>query len=241
MKQREKRVRSFVLMKGNTNFTYTMRRLLGCLIFFICSCTGKNEQNAITATAHDKIAEAQRMARARLQIDTLKKTICSGDLVVRTGNDFTSESLRRLNRRDQTYSHCGIASIENDSIFVYHAIGGDWNPDQKIRRDPLEAFGEPENNRGIGIYRFGLSFPEIRILMETVKKLYDMGIKFDMQFNLESNDNMYCAEFAYKAYLMGTNGKLQFNISHIGNFAFIGVDDLFLQPPCKVEKCIVYK
>ena len=68
-----------------------------------------------------------------------------------------------------------------------------------------------------------------------------MGVMFDMKFDLESNDRMYCAEFVYKAYVMGTNGKLQFNTSHIGQFVFIGVDDLFLQPLCKKQKNILYQ
>ncbi len=230
-------------MKGhkNTNHNYILRWLWSCLIFFACSCGSTSDYNKLVITKNDSLAEAQKNAHAYLQIDSAKKLIMPGDLIVRTGNDYTSESLRSLNQRDQTYSHCGIASIENDSLFVYHALGGEWNPDQKIRRDPLEVFAEPYSNRGIGIYRFALSPPEIKTLMATVIKLHDMGIMFDMKFDLESNDHMYCAEFVYKSYVMGTNGKLRFNISHIGNFAFIGVDDLFLQPLCKEQKRILYK
>jgi hypothetical protein len=77
--------------------------------------------------------------------------------------------------------------------------------------------------------------------MLTVKKLYKMGIMFDMKFDLQSNNRMYCAEFVYKAYVMGTTGKLQFNTSHIDKFTFIGVDDLFMQPLCKEQKKILYK
>ena len=110
-----------------------MRWLTGCLIFFLFSCSSKNNYPPLTGTKDDAIAESQKNTRAFLQIDSVKKIINTGDLVVRTGNDFTSESLRSLNRRDQTYSHCGIASKENDSLFVYHSLGGDWNPNQKIR------------------------------------------------------------------------------------------------------------
>ncbi len=243
MKRSGKRVCSFAFMKVNcdTNHNHTLRRLLCCLIFFAFSCGNKNDYNKLVITRTDSIAEAAKNARAYQQIDSLKKAVHTGDLVLRTGNDFTSEGLRSLNRRDETYSHCGIASIENDSLFVYHALGGEWNPDQKIRRDPLEVFAEPFSNRGIGLYRFPLSPDEIGTLMITVKKLHDMGIMFDMKFDLKSNDHMYCAEFVYKSYLMGTNGKLQFNTSHIGNFAFIGVDDLFLQPLCKEQRRILYK
>ncbi len=228
-------------LPGYTNHKYTLGWLSGCLIFFACSCGSSIGGTNTTETRNDSIAEANKIVRAYRQIDSLRPMIRTGDLVLRTGNDFTSESLRSLNQRDQTYSHCGIASMENDSLFVYHSLGGDWNPDQKIRRDPLAVFAEPYSNRGIGIYRFPLSDPEIKDLMVTVRKLHDMGVMFDMKFDLGSNDHMYCAEFVYKSFVMGTSGKLGFNISHIGQFAFIGVDDLFLQPLCKEQKRILYK
>ena len=120
-------------------------------------------------------------------------------------------------------------------------MGGEWNPNQKIRRDVFELFAEPYSNRGIGIYRFKLSETDIESLVVTVKQLYHMGIMFDMKFDLQTNDRMYCAEFVYKSYVMGCKGKLQFNISHIGQFAFIGVDDLFMHPLCKEQKKILYQ
>ena len=216
--------------------------LTGCLIFLCAACnTNNNNYNKLIVTKSDSLKEIQKTLSALLKIDTAKKTVATGDLIVRTGNDFTSESLSSLNQRDKTYSHCGIASIENDTVFVYHALGGEFNPDQRICRNRFEDFAAPATNRGIGIYRYGLSATEIKSLVVTVKNLHAMGIMFDMKFDLQSNDRMYCAEFVYKSYVMGTKGKLQFNISHIGDFAFIGVDDLFMQPQCALQKKILYK
>ncbi len=223
----------------NTNLRHIMGWLISCPFFLLVTCNNPFDKKIISKEETEK--EAQKIQRAFIEIDSAKKIIATGDLIVRTGNDFTSESLRGLNQRDKTYSHCGIASIENDSIFVYHALGGEWNPDQKIRRDVLEIFAEPYSNRGIGIYRYSLLNEDIKSLMTTVQKLYAMGIMFDMKFDLATNDRMYCAEFVYKSYVMGTNGKLQFTLSHIGKFEFIGVDDLFLQSLCKLQKKILYK
>lgn len=242
----KKRMRSFneVTCFRNTNLRNTMRWLNGCL-FFLCSllfaCTNKNEPTAFIVSKEDSLKELKRIENALAKIDSVKTTVHTGDLVVRTGNDFTSESLRSLNQRDKTYSHCGIASIENDTLFVYHALGGDWNPDQKIRRDPFDFFAEPYSNRGIGIYRYQFNANEISILMLTVKKMHQQGIMFDMQFDLATNDRMYCAEFVYKAYSLGSAGKLHFATSRIGKFDFVGVDDLFLQPLCKPQKKILYR
>jgi Permuted papain-like amidase enzyme, YaeF/YiiX, C92 family len=225
----------------NTNLRYIKGWLFGCLFFLLAGCSDVSRYNKLVIAKEDSLQKLQKIERAFIKIDSAQKIIITGDLIVRTGNDFTSESLRSLNQRDKTYSHCGIASIENDSLFVYHALGGEFNPDQKIRKDKFEVFAEPYSNRGIGIYRYLLSQSEINKLMLTVKKLHEMGIMFDMKFDLQSNNRMYCAEFAYKAYLIGTKGKLQFNTSHIDKFAFIGVDDLFLQPLCKEQKKILYQ
>lgn len=188
----------------------------------------------------DSLTERLRIENAFAKIDTAKHFIQTGDLVVRTGNDFTSESLRSLNQRDQTYSHCGIASVEHDTVFVYHALGGEWNPDQKLRKDIFTVFAEPYGNRGFGIYRYALNKTETNSVLTTVKKLYQAGVMFDMKFNLQTNDRMYCAEFVYKAYTAGTNGKLAFTTSRIDTLVFIGVDDLFLQPQCSLQKKILY-
>ena len=91
-----------------------------------------------------------------IQFTRMRKLIQNGDLILRTGRDFTSEIMRQLSTKDKTYSHCGIASIEHDSVFVYHSIGGEWNPDQKLRRDPFEIFCNPFENRGFGIFRYKL-------------------------------------------------------------------------------------
>ncbi|MEJ7673805.1 MAG: hypothetical protein WKF59_14190 [Chitinophagaceae bacterium] len=105
----------------------------------------------------------------------MQPIIHQGDMILRTGNDFTSESLKQLSFTDKTYSHCGIASIENDTIFVYHALGGEWNPDEKLRRDPLKLFCNPEENRGFGVFSFKCNSIQINKLDSIVKEWYKEG------------------------------------------------------------------
>lgn len=223
------------------NVFNVLRWLPCCLLFFGCNSTPAENYHPLIITAKDSIAEARKNERAFARIAEIKKIIRSGDLVVRTGNDFTSESLRGLNQRNQDFSHCGIASIENDTLFIYHSLGGEWNPDQKIRRDPFEIFAEPYSNRGIGLFRYRIGKEDIRNLLSTVSRHYREGVMFDMQFDLASNDRMYCAEFVCKSYQTGTGGKLRFDTSHIGKFAFYGVDDLFLHPLCQELNRVTYR
>ena len=129
----------------------TIRWLSRCLIFFLLACNQNNSYKTYIPSKEDSLLQNAIIKRAYVQIEKAKKTIQTGDLITRTGNDFTSESLRNLNQRNQAYSHCGIASIEHDSIFVYHALGGDFNPDQLLKREAIEYFADPYSNKGIGM------------------------------------------------------------------------------------------
>ena len=208
-----------------------IRRWLQSCLLFLAACQVRSSSIPDDTIFLNKAADSIR---------TCLPLIRTGDLITRTGNDFTSESLRQLNRRDQTYSHCGIAIIENDSVFVYHALGGEFNPDQALLREYFPAFASPQYNRGVGIYRFPLSTTAVRQLTQTVQLLHRACIPFDMDFDLITNERLYCAEFVTKAYRAGTDGWLHFDTSRLGNRLFAGVDDCFLQSSCRLVKRVRY-
>ncbi len=235
-------MRSLRLKKSNTFKTPgKVRWPIGCLLFLVvltaCHAEGNSAEGKSELTQHEKA----RIERAWKQIGSLKKSVRTGDLVTRTGNDFTSESLRSLNQRNKTYSHCGIASFENDTLFVYHALGGEFNPDQKIRRDRWEEFAEPFSNRGVGVFRYSETNLPVNTLLDTIQSYISREVTFDMDFDLATNNKMYCAEFVAKSYTAGTGGLLQFQVSKIRAFEFFGVDDLFLHPSCRSIASAIYK
>lgn len=192
-------------------------------------------------TARDSAIQKCIINNAWQQIISIEKTIENGDIITRTGNDFTSRGLKTLNRRDKTYSHCGIASLENDTVFIYHALGGEWNPDQKLRRDPFLVFAEPYSNTGIGVYRFDVFKPVKENVIKVTKDFFVNEVMFDMDFDLKTNNRMYCAEFIYKTFMKASHASLIFNHSRIRDFEFIGVDDIFLHPLCKQQQQLEYK
>lgn len=208
------------------------------LFLFFGSCRQPANGGDRAQLAADSLAKLQN---SRNRIDSIAPLIQSGDLILRAGNDFTSESLRHLNQRNQSYSHCGIASIENGHVYVYHALGGEFNPDQKIRRDQLQHFADPVSNRSMAVYRYYDPAMKNDQLVAKAQQMYQAGIMFDMEFNLQTDERMYCAEYVYKALLLASNGAVRCHISHIDKFEFVGVDDLFLQPLCTKQAEIIYK
>lgn len=216
---------------------------MSCLLFFyVSACTNSSAYQTYTPTREDSIKDERMIQHALGRIAAVSGLIKSGDVVTRRGSDFTSECLRQINTRDKTWSHCGIASVEHDSVFVYHALGGEFNPDETIRRDYIKVFADPANNRGIGIYREELDETDTRQLLTITRQLFNNKTKFDMDFDLQTDERMYCAEFVYKAFLWSTNGRIHFDSSKIRDKVFIGVDDILLYPGCRnIEKLFYSK
>lgn len=219
----------------------SIRWLAGCLIFLAASCRQAPSYQALVNTHEDSARQEAVCRRAWDSLAVIRPLLHSGYLITRTGNDFTSETFRKMNQRDQTYSHCGIISIENDTAFVYHSLGGEWNPDQKIRRDPLSVFAEPYSNKGIGIFSFRVPEQVNRDVVDMARSLYRKGVRFDLSFDLETNDRMYCAEFVTKCFGWGSKNTIIFEPSHIGKAAFFGVDNIYLHPLCSPVRRLVYK
>src|SRR5678810_9323 len=162
--------------------------LFTAVLFALNSCASHEPLPALIISKQDSLEKEKMIRRAFVNIAAMKKNIRSGDLVTRTGNDFTSQSLRTLNRRNKTWSHCGIASIENDTLFIYHAIGGEWNPDEKLRRDPWIPFAEPYSNNAVGQYRFTLQDSIVYDLIKIIKEFHTNKLPFDMNFDLASDN-----------------------------------------------------
>lgn len=208
------------------NIFFEVRWLcLSCLIFLINGCIQSSANNNSSAST--------------IEIQKIKTEVKSGDVITRTGNDFTSQTLRQLNRRNKKYSHIGIAVIENDSVFVYHALGGDFNPSQIILREPFELFVDKKYNFAFGIFRYSVESKKLGGAISACKNFYNAKIPFDMDFNIATNDKMYCAEFVAKSFLQGDK-TLNFNKSEIAGKVFYGIDDIFLNPAFKAIKELTY-
>lgn len=220
-------------------FQITKRWLFSGLLLFVFSCKQASTKNELTAK-QSAILKEKKINGALLEINKDKGLVLSGDLIMRTGNDFTSTVVRKLSIKDKTYSHCGMANWENDTLFVYHAIGGEWNPDQKIRRDPFYFFCNPYENKGFGIFRYQISNEKKEKIVNKCKQLFADEIMFDMHFNLATDDRMYCTEFIYKIVNEGVADSIKIKTTNINNIKFVATDNLFSNPYCTEIKRVVF-
>lgn len=189
-------------------------------------------------------------------IASAKKYIHDGDLICRTGFDFVSQSLQNFSVTDKTYSHSGLAFIENGQIMVYHSIAGmDENPDETFRKEPLDSFVNPARKKCFGIFRYKLTPQEVIDLGLAFKDLERRKVKFDKMFNLKDDDKQYCSEAIAKALKKCTYNRIiipttirdNFHVKTKGyeqlegkRFEYIALDNLFLNPFCDSIKKVDY-
>lgn len=171
-----------------SNLIQYSRWPLGCLVFFLWSCGHK-----IPDTTAIKKADTSLYLHT---LDSMSAALKTGDLVFRRGNDFASQTFANMNLEDRRFSHVGLVSFENEKPYIFHAIGGSFNPDQKIKKEPLEVFAAPDQNRSFGVYRGENAVPAL--LSAMLDSLYNSGVPFDLMFDLESDDRLYCSEMVYK-------------------------------------------
>jgi len=157
----------------------------------------------------------------------------TGDLLLRRGIGFFSDQLRKLSLREKKYSHCGFITINDDGIpFVLHSIGGSENPDARIRCDSIVVFCDANEAVSFAVYRFDQSPNIISRADSIARKYYRERRKFDMKFDLEDDNKLYCAEFLYKIWINATEDKFFLPLSVISGRTYIGIDDLYLNNHC---------
>jgi len=160
--------------------------------------------------------------------DSLK----SGDLILRHGRGIISDAFMQLSIKDKKYSHSGIIHKEGKKIFVYHAIGGEDNPNSKLRKDLLIDFCNPRYVHSFAIYRFDLNETKEKILDSLATTFYESGIVFDLKFDLSTDTAMYCTEFVYKLLQRASNQKDYIITNKVNGITYVPIDNLYLNIHC---------
>ncbi len=203
---------------------------MGASCFVICNYAASNRRS--TAAVH---TGAFRSAVYNKQmVDTAVSLLRSGYVVLRMGFGADSYLLSQMNQKDKSYSHCGIVMIEHGYPFVYHSIGGEDNPDERLRRDSACFFFSPTHNKNIAIVHYDYTSAQINDLRQIVARYYRQRPRFDMKFDLASDDKIYCAEFIYKAVNEATHDTGYIRTTTLLGYTFVGIDDLFLNPHADV-------
>ncbi len=235
--------------------------LILLLLFFVIACTDHGDDGKTLKS----VALADSVVKERWKIiHTIKDSIRDGDLILRCGNDLTSASFRDFSQQEKLYSHSGIALKYDGIMYVYSNMAGDINPNELMRRDEVDSFLTPANNVAVGVYRYDITNEELRKLKAIINDHYVNELGFDMNFNLATDDKMYCAEMIAKTVESATNNRIIFSKSLIneelkGKYLkkllerkivpsakmadqkeYYGLDNLYLNPHCREVSKIIF-
>lgn len=236
-------------------------RLWRLVFILLLAACGSNEvvQNE---DDHLGIKTAGEKKEANLaMIEDAKKMILDGDLILRTGNDYSSEQVKQFSLKDKTYSHGGIAFHDSGRIYVYHVVPDYFHINDKVRKELLDSFCNPVHNIGFGIARYKMDTAEVKVFHDYLDKQYEKKIPFDIVFNLKSNDSMYCSEMIKKGLILATKDRIHLeNIKFTDrskfkvvkqylkmkekDFAgqeFVPIDHLFINPHTEVLKRFIFE
>lgn len=208
------------------------------IVLFCCSLLACNNH---FNTPKDKTPK-RHLKNYSIDNDSAINLIQSGDIVLRKGRDQLSQIFASLNTHNQQYSHCGLAQRTDSGLYIYHIILSEHNPEGKVMFESVNSFINPTINAKWAIVRYQLNSQQISDLLQQVKNYAADGLTFDKQFDLATDDKMYCTEMLYKALVSTTKDTLLIapTISISGR-KYIAVDNLFGNNSSKTIGEITYK
>lgn len=129
----------------------------------------------------------------------------NGDLILRKGRSVESYAVYSADKEAE-FTHIGMVVYENKIPFVIHAVP---HKNKTLKKESVQDFLKPKNASKFAIYRSSFSSEVLRNVTSEVKKFYNNKIVFDNNYNLETDNEMYCTELILKAF---KNNNIQLNL-----------------------------
>mgnify|MGYP003582763617 CR=1 FL=1 len=175
---------------------------------------------------NEKLGKPANVQYINAALDSLR----DGYLVTISGKDTKSELFSSVNQKDKRYAYAGLVFIENNYPFIYHIALPSGNRPGGLVRDSIESYIGARNVTGFGIYKLPLSRTQITAAQDLIRTFYQKGIAYDNQYRLDTDAEMYPAEFVYKVLIRATGNEKFIAYTKAGPYTFVSVDNLFLRP-----------
>jgi len=120
------------------------------------------------------------------------KELRSGNLVCRLGNGYFSNYFRKYASKEKKYSHIGLVSIENDTIFVYHSEASELTGVGFVKKEPLSLF--LNGIKTFDFFNINLDDTIVNGIVENSRNYHLIHTPFDLEFDSFEDDKLYCTE-----------------------------------------------
>lgn len=154
----------------------------------------------------------------------------SGDIICRYGDGFWSSRFRESSVGDKRFSHVGIIQVKSGDRFVIHALASDFSGAGSVLKEPLTDF--LSDSHTVSVYRFkGPRAVRSKIADEAVLHI---GKPFDLAFDLDSDESLYCSELVWIC-VNAALGKKLIESSILNGKRIIPIDSCY---SCGEMKCV---
>jgi hypothetical protein len=100
------------------------------------------------------------------------------------------------------YSHVGIYIERNGLGYVIHTEANEITGEGHARMEPLEVFLGPQRAVSGTVFRpRNLTDKQLGILTQTALADVELRIPFDVDFDLNTTDRLYCTELVWRVFL----------------------------------------
>ena len=124
-----------------------------------------------------------------------------GDLIFRKGTGFFSDLFTKAGDSATPYSHVGIAYVDNGQVFVIHTEANELTGKGSAKIDKIEEFLGRENSLYAAVYRLKDNSQTYgKMAVEAAIGYAKQKIPFDINFDLTTENELYCTELVYLAY-----------------------------------------
>lgn len=125
-----------------------------------------------------------------------------GDLVFRNGNSFMSDRIVALSPEKVNLSHVGILVQESNRLYVIHIVGDHFA--NYVRKESLKSFVENTRPDHFCVTRYNGSTETRNAIASAALTYHREKRGFDYDMTLESADELFCTELAWRAVLDAT-------------------------------------
>ncbi|KZX53872.1 hypothetical protein A3711_02730 [Erythrobacter sp. HI00D59] len=99
-------------------------------------------------------------------------------------------------------THVGVVDLaEEGQAYVIHAVPAEGEQEGKVRRQSFREFVDQDRASALIIYRPNLEEASLRRAVHIAEGYAKSDISFDDDFDLASDDALYCTELIWKAFL----------------------------------------
>lgn len=150
----------------------------------------------------------------------------TGTLVCRLGNGYFSDYFRKIGSKEKKYSHIGIISKENNTLYVYHSEASELTGVGLVKRETLDYF--LSDIKVYDFFEFNYSDSIKKNLINNVKKYHSKKTAFDLNFDSFDDNELYCTELIATSINKTLNNKEITPSLKLNGIKIFSLDDIYL-------------